>query len=175
MIWVVLCRQQKDNSKKMANLKHKEQVEKKKGAQMLEEARKREDNLSDGSQVLQVCYFGNQGLVDSLKTWVYDIYVFFPTSVCICNPFSARFPSNVLQDSLRQRDERIEELEDALRESVQITADREMVLAQQEANHAMLQKQVHLLASKLPFILSGFLFVCLFLLLWLINHTFAIG
>uniref|UniRef100_UPI00358F4406 ELKS/Rab6-interacting/CAST family member 1-like isoform X2 n=1 Tax=Myxine glutinosa TaxID=7769 RepID=UPI00358F4406 len=89
---------QKDNSKKMANLKHKEHVEKKKSAQMLEEARKREDNLSDGSQALQ--------------------------------------------DSLRQRDERIEELEDALRESVQITADREMVLAQQEANHATLQKQL---------------------------------
>lgn len=47
-------RQIKDQNKKVANLKHKEQVEKKKSAQMLEEARRREDNLSDSSQQLQV-------------------------------------------------------------------------------------------------------------------------
>ncbi|XP_029390549.1 ELKS/Rab6-interacting/CAST family member 1 isoform X5 [Mus pahari] len=47
-------RQVKDQNKKVANLKHKEQVEKKKSAQMLEEARRREDSLSDSSQQLQV-------------------------------------------------------------------------------------------------------------------------
>ncbi|XP_026949234.1 ELKS/Rab6-interacting/CAST family member 1 isoform X10 [Sagmatias obliquidens] len=47
-------RQVKDQNKKVANLKHKEQVEKKKSAQMLEEARRREDTLSDSSQQLQV-------------------------------------------------------------------------------------------------------------------------
>nr|XP_031526657.1 ELKS/Rab6-interacting/CAST family member 1 isoform X11 [Vicugna pacos] len=47
-------RQVKDQNKKVANLKHKEQVEKKKSAQMLEEARRREDNLTDSSQQLQV-------------------------------------------------------------------------------------------------------------------------
>ncbi|XP_032064034.1 ELKS/Rab6-interacting/CAST family member 1 isoform X1 [Aythya fuligula] len=46
-------RQVKDQNKKVANLKHKEQVEKKKSAQMLEEARRREDNLNDSSQQLQ--------------------------------------------------------------------------------------------------------------------------
>ncbi|XP_057411926.1 ELKS/Rab6-interacting/CAST family member 1 isoform X10 [Balaenoptera acutorostrata] len=49
-----LERQVKDQNKKVANLKHKEQVEKKKSAQMLEEARRREDTLSDSSQQLQV-------------------------------------------------------------------------------------------------------------------------
>uniref|UniRef100_A0A8C5F136 ELKS/RAB6-interacting/CAST family member 1 n=1 Tax=Gopherus evgoodei TaxID=1825980 RepID=A0A8C5F136_9SAUR len=49
-----LERQVKDQNKKVANLKHKEQVEKKKSAQMLEEARRREDNLNDSSQQLQV-------------------------------------------------------------------------------------------------------------------------
>ncbi|XP_058415102.1 ELKS/Rab6-interacting/CAST family member 1 isoform X11 [Diceros bicornis minor] len=49
-----LERQVKDQNKKVANLKHKEQVEKKKSAQMLEEARRREDNLTDSSQQLQV-------------------------------------------------------------------------------------------------------------------------
>ncbi|XP_015278371.1 PREDICTED: ELKS/Rab6-interacting/CAST family member 1 isoform X2 [Gekko japonicus] len=48
-----LERQIKDQNKKVANLKHKEQVEKKKSAQMLEEARRREDNLNDSSQQLQ--------------------------------------------------------------------------------------------------------------------------
>ncbi|XP_028910115.1 ELKS/Rab6-interacting/CAST family member 1 isoform X8 [Ornithorhynchus anatinus] len=47
-------RQLKDQNKKVATLKHKEQVEKKKSAQMLEEARRREDNLNDSSQQLQV-------------------------------------------------------------------------------------------------------------------------
>ncbi|KAM5252815.1 ELKS/Rab6-interacting/CAST family member 1 isoform 11-T24 [Hipposideros larvatus] len=49
-----LERQVKDQNKKVANLKHKEQVEKKKSAQMLEEARRREDNLNDSSAQLQV-------------------------------------------------------------------------------------------------------------------------
>lgn len=57
----------KDQNKKVANLKHKEQVEKKKSAQMLEEARRREDSLSDSSQQLQVRAQGwgsaRQGLI----------------------------------------------------------------------------------------------------------------
>ncbi|XP_053318635.1 ELKS/Rab6-interacting/CAST family member 1 isoform X4 [Spea bombifrons] len=48
-----LERQIKDQSKKVATLKHKEQVEKKKNAQLLEEVRRREDNLNDSSQQLQ--------------------------------------------------------------------------------------------------------------------------
>ncbi|KAM5171057.1 ELKS/Rab6-interacting/CAST family member 1 isoform 2-T2 [Mantella aurantiaca] len=48
-----LERQIKDQNKKVATLKHKEQVEKKKSAQLLEEARRREDNLTDSSQQLQ--------------------------------------------------------------------------------------------------------------------------
>uniref|UniRef100_UPI00398E6EC6 ELKS/Rab6-interacting/CAST family member 1-like isoform X2 n=1 Tax=Pristiophorus japonicus TaxID=55135 RepID=UPI00398E6EC6 len=48
-----LEKQMKEQSKKVANLKHKEQVEKKKNAQLLEEARRREDNLADDSHQLQ--------------------------------------------------------------------------------------------------------------------------
>ena len=43
---------------------------------------------------------------------------------------------------MRQRDDRIEELEEALKESVTITADREMVLAQQTQTISNLQRQV---------------------------------
>uniref|UniRef100_A0A3P8RBI2 ELKS/RAB6-interacting/CAST family member 1a n=1 Tax=Astatotilapia calliptera TaxID=8154 RepID=A0A3P8RBI2_ASTCA len=88
--------QMKDQSKKVASLKHKEQVEKSRNARLMEEARKREDNLSENSQ----------------------------------------------QDTLRQKTERIEELEEALRESVQITAEREMVLAQEEAARSLQEKQM---------------------------------
>ena len=44
----------KDQSKKVANLKHKEQLEKSKNAQMMEEAKKREDNLNESSQHIKV-------------------------------------------------------------------------------------------------------------------------
>lgn len=47
-----------------------------------------------------------------------------------------------LKDTLRQKAERIEELEEALRESVQINAEREMVLAQEEAARSHQEKQV---------------------------------
>lgn len=43
---------------------------------------------------------------------------------------------------MRQKAERIEELEEALRESVQMTAEREMVLAQEEAARNHQEKQV---------------------------------
>ncbi|XP_022527522.1 ELKS/Rab6-interacting/CAST family member 1 isoform X8 [Astyanax mexicanus] len=43
-------RQMKDQTKKVASLKHKEQVEKSKNAQLMEEARKREDNINESSQ-----------------------------------------------------------------------------------------------------------------------------
>uniref|UniRef100_A0A3Q0SP34 ELKS/RAB6-interacting/CAST family member 1 n=1 Tax=Amphilophus citrinellus TaxID=61819 RepID=A0A3Q0SP34_AMPCI len=48
-----LERQMKDQSKKVANLKHKEQVEKSKNAQLMEEAKKREDNLNESSQQIK--------------------------------------------------------------------------------------------------------------------------
>ncbi|XP_042577671.1 ELKS/Rab6-interacting/CAST family member 1-like isoform X7 [Cyprinus carpio] len=49
----LLSRQMKDQSKKVANLKHKEQVEKSKNAQLMEEARKREDNMNESSQQIK--------------------------------------------------------------------------------------------------------------------------
>ncbi|KAF5894408.1 ELKS/Rab6-interacting/CAST family member 1-like isoform X6, partial [Clarias magur] len=47
---IELEKQMKDQSKKVATLKHKEQVEKNRNAQLMEEARKREDNISESSQ-----------------------------------------------------------------------------------------------------------------------------
>uniref|UniRef100_A0A3Q1JYG2 ELKS/RAB6-interacting/CAST family member 1 n=1 Tax=Anabas testudineus TaxID=64144 RepID=A0A3Q1JYG2_ANATE len=50
----LVSRQMKDQSKKVANLKHKEQVEKSRNAQLMEEAKKREDNLNESSQQIKV-------------------------------------------------------------------------------------------------------------------------
>ncbi|XP_048344034.1 ERC protein 2 isoform X9 [Sphaerodactylus townsendi] len=47
-------RHMKDQNKKVANLKHNQQIEKKKNAQLLEEVRRREDNMTDNSQHLQL-------------------------------------------------------------------------------------------------------------------------
>uniref|UniRef100_A0A674MTI3 ELKS/RAB6-interacting/CAST family member 1 n=1 Tax=Takifugu rubripes TaxID=31033 RepID=A0A674MTI3_TAKRU len=49
-----LERQVKEQSKKMANLKHKEQLEKSRNAQLMEDAKKREDNLNESSQQIKV-------------------------------------------------------------------------------------------------------------------------
>lgn len=51
-------------------------------------------------------------------------------------------PLAARKDTLRQKVERIEELEEALRESVQINAEREMVLAQEESARSVQEKQV---------------------------------
>uniref|UniRef100_A0AAV2IYD8 FIP-RBD domain-containing protein n=1 Tax=Knipowitschia caucasica TaxID=637954 RepID=A0AAV2IYD8_KNICA len=48
-----LERQMKDQSKKVANLKQKEQLEKSRNAQLMEEAKKREDNLNESSQQIK--------------------------------------------------------------------------------------------------------------------------
>lgn len=47
----------KDQTKKMANLKHKEQLEKSRNAQLMEDAKKREDNLNESSQQIKVWVF----------------------------------------------------------------------------------------------------------------------
>ncbi|CAM5126103.1 unnamed protein product [Eretmochelys imbricata] len=49
-----ILRHTKDQNKKVANLKHNQQMEKKKNAQLLEEVRRREDNMTDNSQHLQL-------------------------------------------------------------------------------------------------------------------------
>ncbi|XP_021087253.1 ERC protein 2 isoform X4 [Mesocricetus auratus] len=47
-------RHMKDQNKKVANLKHNQQLEKKKNAQLLEEVRRREDSMADNSHHLQI-------------------------------------------------------------------------------------------------------------------------
>ncbi|XP_077400480.1 ELKS/Rab6-interacting/CAST family member 1-like isoform X2 [Vanacampus margaritifer] len=53
LVWDYLGTQMKDQSKKVANLKHKEQLEKSKNAQLMEEAKKKEDNMNESSQQIK--------------------------------------------------------------------------------------------------------------------------
>lgn len=119
----------KDQTKKVASLKHKEQVEKSKNARLMDEARKREDNMSESSLQVKVRLMRPHAGILRRKCWV-KIQI-KEAHVCV-----------FMKDTLRQKTERIEELEEALRESVQITAEREMVLAQEEAARSLQEKQV---------------------------------
>ncbi|CDQ73468.1 unnamed protein product [Oncorhynchus mykiss] len=110
------CVQTKDQSKKVASLRQKEHVEKSRNAQLVDEAKKREDNISESSQQVKVRR-GGGGAGRAVSMYATN-------------------------DSLRLKTERIEELEEALRESVQITAEREMVLAQEEAARNHQEKQI---------------------------------
>ncbi|XP_020569842.1 ELKS/Rab6-interacting/CAST family member 1 isoform X7 [Oryzias latipes] len=57
LVWDYLgtfaSRQMKDQSKKVANMKHKEQLEKSRNTQLMEEAKMREDNLNESSQQIK--------------------------------------------------------------------------------------------------------------------------
>ncbi|XP_053152270.1 ERC protein 2 isoform X3 [Hemicordylus capensis] len=57
-----LERHMKDQNKKVANLKHNQQMEKKKNAQLLEEVRRREDNMTDNAQHLQLRVLQSVGI-----------------------------------------------------------------------------------------------------------------
>ncbi|CAG5126734.1 unnamed protein product [Candidula unifasciata] len=76
----------KEYKQKMGTLKRNQQTEKKKNAQLLEEARKREDSMTDDA--------------------------------------------SSLSSAIKKSNDRVEELEEALRQSVIITAEREMAMAE---------------------------------------------
>lgn len=83
----------KDQNKKVANLKHNQQMEKKKNAQLLEEVRRREDNMTDNSQHLQVSLFFNCVLKPSKRVH-FCFIVCLPG--CIMNLFPQRADGSLL-------------------------------------------------------------------------------
>ncbi|XP_074645524.1 uncharacterized protein LOC141901878 isoform X5 [Tubulanus polymorphus] len=97
--------QLKEIRSKFTSLKRNQQTEKKKNAQLLEEARKREDGISDDS--------------------------------------------TQLKNIIKQNEERIEELEEALRESVQITAERELAVAEHQNQLEDLQEKINAQQSEI--------------------------
>ncbi|XP_023205839.1 ELKS/Rab6-interacting/CAST family member 1-like isoform X2 [Xiphophorus maculatus] len=71
LVWDYLgtlaSRQIKDQSKKVANLKHKEQLEKNRNAQLMEDAKKREDNLNESSQQIKDSLHQKEERIEELE------------------------------------------------------------------------------------------------------------
>ncbi|XP_032445066.1 ELKS/Rab6-interacting/CAST family member 1-like isoform X3 [Xiphophorus hellerii] len=71
LVWDYLgtlaSRQIKDQSKKVANLKHKEQLEKNRNAQLMEDAKKREDNLNESSQQVKDSLHQKEERIEELE------------------------------------------------------------------------------------------------------------
>ncbi|XP_067345637.1 ELKS/Rab6-interacting/CAST family member 1-like isoform X3 [Channa argus] len=67
LVWDYLGTQMKDQSKKVANLKHKEQLEKNRNAQLMEEAKKREDNLNESSQQIKDSLHQKEERIEELE------------------------------------------------------------------------------------------------------------
>ncbi|XP_066284574.1 ELKS/Rab6-interacting/CAST family member 1-like isoform X8 [Branchiostoma lanceolatum] len=130
-----LERQMRDSNKKLGAIKHREQTEKKKNAQLLEEARKHADDQSESSQQMQQIQLPS--VMDSLVSYVYHS--------------SNKLKMGVMEEKsfVRQKEDRIEELEEALRQSVNITAEREMLLAQTQAGKQTVEKQVEELTQEI--------------------------
>lgn len=86
----------KDQTKKVASLKHKEQVEKSRNARLMEEARKREDNMSETSQQVKVTLvcMDHLDLVDPAETFAVpgtDPFLVLPwRTPCVRSPSASR-------------------------------------------------------------------------------------
>ncbi|XP_068611097.1 ELKS/Rab6-interacting/CAST family member 1-like [Brachionichthys hirsutus] len=62
-----LERQMKDQSKKVANMKHKEQLEQSRNTQLMDDARKREDNLNESSQQIKDTLHQKEERIEELE------------------------------------------------------------------------------------------------------------
>ncbi|NWX09955.1 ERC2 protein, partial [Caloenas nicobarica] len=124
-----LERHMKDQNKKVANLKHNQQMEKKKNAQLLEEVRRREDNMTDNSQHLQVSLFFDS-VLKSLKK-VHSL------AVCLTG---CRFPQRA--DDFLLSYQRVEELMNALEKTRQELDSTKARLA--STQQSLAEKEAHL-------------------------------
>ncbi|NXJ25505.1 ERC2 protein, partial [Dicrurus megarhynchus] len=127
-----LERHMKDQSKKVASLKHNQQLEKKKNAQLLEEVRRREDNMTDNSQHLQVSLFFNCFLKLSKKihfcstVWKSKTLVFTTNMVAKmkCQPFKEE-----LMNALEKTRQELDSTKARLASTQQSLAEKEAHLA----------------------------------------------
>lgn len=84
-------------------------------------------------------------MTKSLRFQKYIFHLFWATfSYFVALTYSFIVVFIWFQSMVKEKTNRLEELEEALKESVSITADREMVLAQQTQTINKLQKQVDL-------------------------------
>ncbi|NWX40012.1 ERC2 protein, partial [Steatornis caripensis] len=135
-----LERHMKDQNKKVANLKHNQQMEKKKNAQLLEEVRRREDNMTDNSQHLQVSLFFNCVLKSSEKVYLCftaclpgGIINFFPQTA------DGILPEDALLTSVEELMNALEKTRQELDSTKARLASTQQSLAEKEAHLANLR------------------------------------
>ncbi|NWY54055.1 ERC2 protein, partial [Chionis minor] len=130
-----LERHMKDQNKKVANLKHNQQMEKKKNAQLLEEVRRREDNMTDNSQHLQVSLFFSCVLKPSKKLHfcfsvscvIYDESL--PTKSWCLSPFLPEDAVEELMNALEKTRQELDSTKARLASTQQSLAEKEAHLA----------------------------------------------
>ena len=129
------CRKTKDSTAKLTQLKRNQQTEKKNSAQMLEEARQRENQMTEDMTKLQVYNIAiSQVDVLGIISWLECLSLCQTGLQVICRDvqYAASIFFLCYQMDMKEKSDRVEELEAALRESVTITAQREMLMAQQQ-------------------------------------------
>ncbi|NXJ66179.1 ERC2 protein, partial [Rostratula benghalensis] len=129
-----ILRHMKDQNKKVANLKHNQQMEKKKNAQLLEEVRRREDNMTDNSQHLQVSLFFSSCESEKLVSRYLSVQI----QVLVCFPLIS---VNVLSMSFNSLSQ-VEELMNALEKTRQELDSTKARLA--STQQSLAEKEAHL-------------------------------
>ncbi|XP_033115269.1 ELKS/Rab6-interacting/CAST family member 1-like [Anneissia japonica] len=143
-----------DLNRKYNAMKRDQQMQKKKSAQLLEAARKREGELTSDSQELQVKdgWVQLSDLNRKYNAMKRDQQMQKKKSAQLLEAARKRegeltSDSQELQELMKHKDDRIEELEEALKESVYLTADRETMIEQQQYNIRQLEKQIEKLSA----------------------------
>ncbi|NXM47001.1 ERC2 protein, partial [Gymnorhina tibicen] len=131
-----LERHMKDQSKKVANLKHNQQLEKKKNAQLLEEVRRREDNMTDNSQHLQV-----SALLTSVVSMKYLLFRVRKKPVELEDLCAVTTPATVFSYSWKEK-VLVEELMNALEKTRQELDSTKARLA--STQQSLAEKEAHL-------------------------------
>ncbi|XP_053574821.1 ELKS/Rab6-interacting/CAST family member 1 isoform X4 [Bombina bombina] len=128
-----LERQNKDQSKKVATLKHKEQVEKKKNAQLLDEARRREDNLTDNSQQLQDVMRQKEERIEELEEALREsVQITAEREMVLAQEESARINYEKQVEELMMAMEKVKQELESMKAKLSST------------QHSLAEKEVHL-------------------------------
>uniref|UniRef100_A0A8C5HLE0 ELKS/Rab6-interacting/CAST family member 1-like n=1 Tax=Gouania willdenowi TaxID=441366 RepID=A0A8C5HLE0_GOUWI len=145
-----LERQMKDQSKKVANLKHKEQVEKSKNAQLMEEAKKREDNLNESSQQIKDSLRLKEERIEELEEALREsVQITAEREVVLVQEEQARTHSERQVQSIPGADQTHSPVEDLLAAMAKVKQELDVMKAKLSSTQVSLaEKEGHLTALR---------------------------
>ncbi|XP_034434366.1 ELKS/Rab6-interacting/CAST family member 1-like isoform X2 [Hippoglossus hippoglossus] len=143
LVWDYLgtfaSRQMKDQSKKAANLRHKEQQEKSKNAQLMEEAKKREDNLNESSQQIQDSLRHKEDRIEELEEALREsVQITTEREVVLAQEEEARVHSEKQVEDLLVAMERVKQELDVMKAKLSST---QLSLAEKEGHLTALRAE----------------------------------